>query len=170
MRRITLTTIAILAVLALGSLQLGAQEAPTKIVFVDAQAAINLHPSGQEAEQLQQMAREEISELRTQIDTLAQKARGGQQLTPEEAERYSALITTLEAVQQRYQADIAEAVGPAIEAVNEIIRGIAQENGYTIVMDITQAANGLVVYAQEGLDITEQVLARVEAQFGGDGG
>lgn len=169
MRRITLTFIALIAVLALGSLQLGAQEAPTKIVFVDAQAAINVHPSGADAQELQEMAREEISELRTEIDALAQKARGGEQLTPSEAERYSALITTVEAVQQRYQRDIAEAVGPAIEAVNEIIRSIAQENGYTIVMDITQAANGLVVYAQDGLDITPQVLEQVEAQFGAEG-
>lgn len=166
MRRITLTTIAILAVLALGSLQLGAQEASSKIVFVDAQAAINIHPAGQEAERLQELARQEIEELRAQIDELAQAARSGQQLSPEQAERYSALVTTLEAVQRRYQTDIAEAVGPAIEAVNEIIRRIAQENEYTIVMDITQAANGLVVYAQEGLDITQQVLDEVRSLTG----
>lgn len=165
MRRLTLTFLAVLAVLALGSLQLGAQETPTRIVFVDAQAAINVHPAGQEAERLQGMARQEIDELRTQLDALAQKARGGTQLTPEEAERYSALVTTLEAVQQRYQQDIAATVGPAIEAVNAIIREIAEANGYTIVMDIGQAANGLVVYAQEGLDITQQVLDEVRARF-----
>ena len=166
MRRLTLTSLVVLAVLALGSLQLGAQEAPTKIVFVDAQAAINVHPAGQEAEQLQQQARQEIDELRSQIDALAEQARGGQQLSPEEAERYSALITTLEAVQQRYQQDIADTVAPAIEAVNAIIRDIAQANGYTIVMDIAQASGGLVVYAQEGLDITQQVLDQVRAQTG----
>lgn len=165
MKRLTLTFVAVLAVLALGSLQLGAQEAPTRIVFVDAQAAINVHPAGQEAERLQQMARTEIEELRAEIDALAQQARAGQQLSPEQAERYSALVTTLEAVQQRYQQDIAASVGPAIEAVNEIIRQIAEENGYTIVMDIAQASGGLVVYAQEGLDITEQVLETVRTRF-----
>lgn len=165
MRRVTLAIVAIFTVLALGSLQLGAQEASSKIVFVDAQAAINVHPAGQEAERLQALARDEIADLRGQIDTLAQQARGGQQLSPEQAERYSALVTTLEAVQQRYQTDIAEAVEPAIEAVNEIIRTIALENGYTVVMDITQAAQGLVVYAQEGLDITPQVLEQVRARF-----
>ncbi len=165
MRRLTLTIVAIFAVLALGSLQLGAQEASSRIVFVDAQSAINIHPAGQEAERLQNLAREEISDLRSQIDELAAQARGGQQLTPEQAERYSALVTTVEAVQQRYQVDISEAVSPAIETVNEIIRNIAQENGYTIVMDITQAAQGLVVYAQDGLDITPLVLEEVRARF-----
>ena len=165
MRRLTLTFVVVLAVLALGSLQLGAQETPTRIVFVDAQAAINVHPAGQEAERLQQMARDELDELRAEIDAIVQQARGGQQLTPEQAERHSALVTTVEAVQQRYQQDIAETVGPAIDAVNEIIRQIAQDGGYTIVMDIAQASNGLVVYAQEGLDITQQVLDQVRAQY-----
>lgn len=167
MRRLTLSTLAVAAILALGTLQLGAQDESTKIVFVDSQAAINAHPNGQEADRLQGQAREEIDELRTQIDALAQRARSGQQLTPEEAERYSALVTTLEAVQQRYQAEIADAATPAIEAVNEVIRTIAEENGYTIVMDIGQAATGLVVYAQPGLDITETVVQEVRSQFGG---
>jgi Skp family chaperone for outer membrane proteins len=65
-------------------------------------------------------------------------------------------------VQSRYQADIAAAAEPAIEAVNDAIRDVAIEREYTIVMDIAAAAeSGLVVYAVDGLDITDLVLSRL---------
>ena len=66
-------------------------------------------------------------------------------------------------MQARYQADIAAAAQPAIEAVNAAIRAVAEEAGIAVVMDIGAAAeNGLVVYAAEGLDLTELVAARLQ--------
>lgn len=176
MRRLTLTIFTALALVGvvsltgLGSAPLSAQEQGAKIVFVDTQAAIRAHPAGQRAEELRAQARQEVADLRTSLEELAQKARGGQQLSAEESERYQTLLTTLQAVEQRYQVDIAEAATPAVEAVNEVIRNLAQEQGYTLVMDVGVAGNagtGLVVYAQDGLDITPQVVEAVNAQFGG---
>ncbi len=164
MKRFTLFVLAVAAVLVVATSSLSAQDQPTKIVFVDAQAAINSHPAGQAANQLQEQARTEIAGLRADIDALAQKIRAGQTLNADEQERYNLLLTTLDSVQQRYQTEIAQTAQPAIEAVNEVIRQIAEENGYTIVLDAGVASAGLVVYAQDGLFITAQVIERLRSQ------
>lgn len=135
------------------------------IAFVDSQAAIAAHPSGSEAERLEQQASEEIGELREQLEGLSQRARQGEQLTPEENEQYQALLTTLEAVQQRYQSDIQDAAQPAIEAVNEVIRELAADNEIDVVLDIGAASEGLVVYARDGLDLTPRVLEIIRDRF-----
>lgn len=98
---------------------------------------------------------------------LTQRLRAGEQLTPEEDELYRTLLTTLETVQSRYQADVVATATPAIEAVNQTIGAIALENGYTVVLDVSVAArDGLVVYAQDGLDITATVVERIRADTG----
>lgn len=164
MKRLTLITLCVAAILGVASTQLTAQAPETRIVFVNAQAAIAAHPAGEEAVRIQEQARQETGEIRQSIQELADRARAGQQLTPEEQERYQTLVTTLQAVQQRYAADFDRAAAPAIEAVNGTIAQLAEENGYSIVMDAVAAGRegtNLVVYAQPGLDITEQVIERL---------
>jgi outer membrane protein len=68
------------------------------------------------------------------------------------------LVATYDSVQARYASDIAEAAQPAIEAVNAAIREVAVANGIAVIMDIEAAAeSGMVVYAADGLDLTEAV-------------
>lgn len=163
MKRLTFYILVLLAAIGLGGATLTAQEAGTSIVFVDSQAAIAAHPAGEEADALRQQASEELGGLRTDLDAIAQRARAGEQLTPEEQERYNTLLRTLQQVDQRYRQQIEQVAAPAIEAVNNVIREVAQEQGYSIVLDIGAASDGLVVYAQDGLNITPQVLERVRA-------
>ena len=162
MKRLTLALIAAAALMLLASTTIGAQDQPTRLVFVDAQSLIAAHPGGQAANELRAQANAEITELRNQLDALQARARAGEALSNDEQERFNILLTTLDAVQARYQADIAAAAQPAIDAVNDAIRAVAQEREYSVVMDISAAAeNGLVVYAADGLDITDTVLARL---------
>jgi outer membrane protein len=162
MKRLTLAVLAAAALMVAATIPIGAQDQTTRIVFVDAQALIAAHPGGQSANTLRQQASQEIGELRDQLDALQARARAGEQLSPDEQERFNVLLTTLDAVQTRYQADIAAAAEPAIDAVNEAIREVAVELEYAIVMDIAAAAeSGLVVYAADGLDVTDLVLARL---------
>ncbi len=162
MKRLTLALLAAAALTLVATTTIGAQDQATRLVFVDAQALIAAHPGGQAANALRAQATDEIGDLRDQLDALQARARAGEQLSPDEQERFNVLLTTLEAVQSRYQADIAAAAEPAIEAVNEAIREVAIEREYSVVMDIAAAAEGgLVVYAADGLDITDLVLARL---------
>ncbi len=162
MKRLTLALLAAAALALAATTTIGAQDQGTRLVFVDAQALIAAHPGGQAANALRAQASEEIGELRDQLDALQARARSGEQLSPDEQERFNVLLTTLDAVQSRYQSDIAAAADPAIEAVNAAIREVSIEREYTVVMDISAAAeSGLVVYAADGLDITDMVLERL---------
>ena len=161
MKRFALLALVVLGVLALTLVRPTAQEQRSTIVFVDSQAAINAHPAGQAASDLQVQAREEIGLISADIDALNRRALEGQELSSAERGRLQVLIATLEAVQERYQSDIATTAQPALDRVNAVIRELAMENNYTIVLDAVVASNGLVVFAQDGLDITPLVLERI---------
>ncbi len=161
MKRLTIALVAtFLVAISIGA-NLGAQDAPTRIAFVDSQALIAAHPAGQAANDLRVLAAEEIGGLRNRLDALQSKARA-EGLSNDEAELFNVLVATFDSVQSRYAADIATAAQPAIEAVNAAIRAVAQANGVAVVMDIDAAAEGgLVVYASEGLDLTDEVAALI---------
>ena len=157
MKRLTLLLVAAVAVALMLGANLGAQDAPSRIAFVDSQALIASHPAGTAANELRELAAEEIGGLRAQLDGLQAKARG-EGLSNEEAEMFNVLVATYDSVQARYAADISAAAQPAIDAVNAAIREVAEQNGVAVVMDIGAAAeSGMVVYAADGLDLTEAV-------------
>jgi len=165
MKRLTLVALAAVLLVALVAASPSVQNQPAHVAFVDSQAAINAHPAGKKADQLKQQAQTEINGIRDKINTLAQKQQQGQQLTPQESERYQTLVSTLNAVQKRYQNDIQTAAQPAVTAVNTAIKEVAQQDGYTIVLDSRAAGNsgsGLVVYADQNLDITPQVIDQMK--------
>jgi Skp family chaperone for outer membrane proteins len=104
--------------------------------------------------------------LQADLQAIVEKSNSGQQLSAEEQTRFQTLRSTLSSVQQRYAAEIAEAVKPALAAVDQVIREVAAENDYTLVLDRTVAGPtgiNLVVYAKEGLDITPQIIERIRA-------
>ena len=142
-----------------------AQSRQTKVVFVRSQAAILAHPAGARVEELRQQAQTELEELTTSIRELQDKAAAGQELTPEENERYQALLTSANAVDERYRQEIDAAARPAVEAVNAVLAELAEENGYTVIMDADHARElDLVVYADSDLDITQMVIDRLSAE------
>jgi outer membrane protein len=162
MKRLTLVLAAALAFAVLVGANLGAQDAPTRLAFVDSQALIAAHPAGAAANDLREVAADEISEIRGRLDALQAKARSDG-LDNDEAELFNILLATLESVQTRYAADIAAAAQPAIDAVNAAIRAVAEASGVAVVFDIDAAASsGLVVFATDGLDLTEEVAAQLQ--------
>ncbi len=165
MKRLTaLGIVAVLATLFAFS-HLSGQGRDTKVVFIRSQAAILAHPAGAQVDQLKQQAQAEIDGLVASLQDLEARLAAGDQLSPEENERYQALVTSINAVQERYAQDIDAAARPAIETVNAILADLATENGYTIIMDADEARNlDLVVYADDDLDITQMVIDRLNAQ------
>ena len=55
-----------------------------------------------------------------------------------------------------------ELTAPIVEKINAVIAQLAEEEGYTIIFD---AAQGNIVYAKKALDLTAQVLERLQAQM-----
>src|SRR5690606_8786997 len=122
-------------------------------------------PRGAQVEELRQQAQAEIGELLTSIQALESRIAAGEELSPEDNERYQALVTSANAVQERYRQEIDAAAQPAIQAVNGILAELAAENGYTLIMDADKARElDLVVYADDDLDVTQLVVDRLNAQ------
>ncbi len=164
MRRLTLLGLVGAVVVAFAASSLSAQSRPTKVVFIDSQTALMAHPSGAAVNALREQATAEINELAASINALERRIVAGEQLSAEDAERYQTLQTSLNAIQNRYLAEIDAVAAPAVTAVNEIITQLAQENGYTIVFDRETARESrLIVYSDGDLDITQLVLDRLQA-------
>ena len=165
MRRLTLLGIAAAALVALFASNLTAQDQPSRVVYLNSQAAIHAHPTGAQIETLMAQARADIDDLVARLTELDQKAANGQQLTPDEADRYRALQATLVSVDQRYRDEIEAAAVPAMEAVDTILAQLAQELNFSMVLDSVTAADlSLIVYADPSLDITQIVIDRIRAQ------
>lgn len=165
MRRLTLLGIAVAIVVALSASNLTAQDRPSKVVYMNTQAAIHAHPAGDAIETLRAQANADIGDLVAGLQALDDKAAGGQELTPDDVDRYRTLQTTLMTLDARYKSEIEAAAAPAMAAVNEAIAALSAENGYTMVLDAQVAAESkLVVYADPSLDITQLVIDRVKAQ------
>jgi Skp family chaperone for outer membrane proteins len=54
-----------------------------------------------------------------------------------------------------------EILGPALERINQVIDQLRQERGYAFILDV---AAGGVIAADPALDITDEVLRRLNAQ------
>jgi outer membrane protein len=166
MRSLTsrLSLVLVLAFLGLASAQNGCASAPFRLAFVDTQALIAAHPAQSEIARLGEALDAELQELLGQRQGLLQK-QATQGLTAEEEELLQALNVTIETRRDAGLTDIRNAAAPAEEAANAIIREIAQNDGFALVLDIDQAA-GLVVFASAAVpDITEAAVALMQERY-----
>lgn len=162
MKRVTYMILAAAAVALLGSLNLQAQAPEARIAFINSQQAINAHPAGAAAREVEQRGIAEITEIQNNLNAILERARSGAQLTPEEQEAFQTGQIALESTAQRYRDEVAVAAQPAVQAVDETLKTVAAEQGYTVVFDYEVAEqSGLIVYAQDGLDITQLVIDRL---------
>ena len=142
-----------------------AAAAPLSIAFVQTSQVLAAHPAGKAAETLTQQARDELQQIATTLQPLVAKANGGQTLTPEEQNTLELSQRTYQETQQRYQQEIQTAAQPAEAEINAIITKVAEENGYTLVLNREVAgSSALVVYGAPSVpDITEEVVKEVQA-------
>jgi outer membrane protein len=55
-----------------------------------------------------------------------------------------------------------ELTEPIVEKINGVIEKVAEEEGFTLVLDSSQ---GVIVYADKEIDITELIIERLETQM-----
>ena len=141
-----------------------AQEGGVSVAFVDTQALISAHPAQGEIDQLTGTLDAELQDLLAQRQELVDK-QATEGLTAEEQELLQALTVTVQTRRDEGLAAIRDAAGPAEEAANAIIREIAAERGYELVLDVGAAA-GLVVFAGEGVpEFTDDAVALMQERF-----
>jgi outer membrane protein len=151
----------ILVLVALPSRSLTAQDQATKIVFIDVPRILSAYPGGEAVAEMRQQAQEEITGLQAELQAVVGNARSLQELSPEQREAADTIRQTIEQANLRWQQEIEQAAQPVLDAVNQAVAEVAQANGYAIVFDGVVARNsGLVIYAADDLNVTEQVLER----------
>ena len=173
------STLAILAV-ALVAPSLATAQQPS-IVFLNSERLRQEAPGLQAA---RQQLEQEMSQLEAQADSALAPMQAEFQAAAQEFQQQQGMMTA-ERRQQRQQAlgqmqqELQQAgqqweqraaaiqsriLGPALERINRVIEELRAENGYTFVLD---AAAGGVVAADPALDITSEVLQRLQASGSG---
>lgn len=92
-------------------------------------------------------------------------------MTPREKKLMEDLLTSKQeqfvnyqqAIKERAQKEDQEMTAKVLDKVNDYLKRYGKEKGYTIILAATQYGN--IVYAKEGIDITEDVLKGLNAEF-----
>lgn len=143
-----------------------------KIGYINSQQIIQEAPGAREA---QQQLEEQLSEYRTEVQTMGEELQQmiqqyeQQQMTLSEEARQSR-EEQIRQQQQAYQERIQqlenqaaqrqeELVAPIMERINAVIENLRREGSYTMIFDV--AAQGIIA-ADPGLDITSEVIRRLK--------
>lgn len=154
-------------------------QSPLKIGFINSQILLDQAPGAQAASQQfeQELAnmRSELQPMAAQFDsmvaqfdsqsmTLSQDARRQRQ---QEIMRLQAqLEQAAGAMEQQAQQRRAEIVQPIMDRVSRTIEALRVEGGYHLIFDV---AAGSVIAADPALDLTQEVLRRLQAEAGVSG-
>ncbi len=167
---------AVLAAFALLALAgpLAAQQAPTRIGYLNTQRLLQEAPGTAE---VQQQVRTELAPFEQQLRTLEDSLRTVQQQFSQEAlglseqarqqrqqeyqQRVQALQQQATQVQQNAAQKQNELLGPVMQRIEQAISAVRQEGGFAILFD---AATDAIVSADTTLDVTQRVLARLQQQ------
>lgn len=154
---------------------LAAQAGGPKIVYVNSQKIIAQAPGRADAEaQFQKEMDQYKAQVQKMGDSLQTMVADYQKAEPTLSQSVKATRTKdLRDRQQAYQQHVqqleqtaqqreAELVRPIMEQINKIIEQVRTENGYAFILDAGSQA-GVVVAADSSLDITEQVIKRLQA-------
>ena len=170
-----------LALLALAfPLVAGATEAQTlKVGYINSQEILNNAPGASEAQaqfdQEMQSYQTEVEQLETELRTLEQQLQQQQlTLSPEaKANRERQLQAKVQEYQTRTQElqqlanqRRAQLVQPVMDRITEVIEAMREEGAYSLILDV---AAGSIISADPALDLTQEVIRRLEAQAQSEG-
>ncbi len=115
------------------------------------------------ASEMQKKVAQLKSELESQKLVLSEAARATKM---EEIERltkqYEDFVQQVWGPQGKIEEKNAELMAPLIKKINEVVETIAKGEGFTMILDISQ---GGIVYAQEGLNITDDVIKELNKEY-----
>ena len=66
-------------------------------------------------------------------------------------------------LKEKFQQEDQELTKKVLDKVNEYIKRYGKKGGYTIILAATQYGN--IVYAEEGVDLTEEVLKGLNTEY-----
>ena len=155
-------------------LSAGAAEAQTlKIAFINSQEILLSAPGAEAAQQAfdAEMAgyQSEIQQLETELQnletslqqqqlTLSPEARASrEQQLQAKFQQYQARTTQLQEVANQRRAAL---IQPVMDNITAVIEAIREEGAYSVIFDV---AAGSIISADEDLDLTAEVITRLQA-------
>lgn len=148
------------------------------IVYVDSNQLINNYRGMQDARKAYQ---QKAASWKANIDTLSSEVqqrimaheKQSSKMTTKERELSLELIRTKQkqlidyqqAMNAQAQQEDTKMTGDVIAQINSYVKKYGEQEGYMIVMAATEYGN--IAYADEGLDITEQVLEGLNKEYSG---
>jgi outer membrane protein len=172
MKKMVLMAIAGLFLLSLAASPVLAAEASLKIGLVDLFRAVNESDQGKKAKA------ELESIIKSKQEALEEKGKAIEKLKGEldkqagvlSAEAKKNKEDEMERLTREYQRTVAdsqsevrkkegELTGRIVKDLREIVAAIAQEDKYTIIME---NAEGLILFADKGLDLTDKVIKKFD--------
>jgi outer membrane protein len=175
MRRAILGFMAVMALSAAPALG----QTPLKIGFINSQVLLDQAPGSQAAsaqfeEELGQM-RAQLQPMAAQFDTMVAQFESQSMTLSEEARRQrqqqilqaqAQLEQAAGQMEQQAAQRRAEIVQPIMDRVSRTIEALRVEGGYHLIFDV---AAGSVIAADPALDLTQEVLRRLQATAGTTG-
>lgn len=115
--------------------------------------------------QLQKKLEQKAQLLEADFQSVSRKAEQGE-LSPKQQEEEGARLREEQNKVVKYEQEIQqelltkqnEELQPIVDQVNDAINEVAKENGYIYILD---ASSGVILYADETMDITELVRAKL---------
>ncbi len=143
--------------LAIGAVSMPrAADRAYKTCFVNAQELLKAHPQGKAVQDLRDAANKEVKPIADQLTALQTKIAGGT-ATAADRQQFDTLKKTYDATGKKWQDKIAKAIDPITKDVDVAVKKTSQRLSCAVTLDKSISASGLVVYADEDLDITKEV-------------
>jgi outer membrane protein len=137
-----------------------AQPKSTKICFVQSQPILEAHPDGAKVIASKADADKELKPILEQARALQGKAGA----SAAERQQLDTLTKTIQATQRKWQDRINKLLQPIEMDIDKAIASTAKTLGCNVVLDrLVARSSALVVYADDDLDITKDVIKTLQS-------
>ncbi len=111
----------------------------------------------------QQQFQKEVQEYQQSMNSMSASQRQAKE--QELQQKGQQLQQQQQMIGQQLRNDSDAAIDSVVEKVKDFVADYGKENGYTYIFGSNESAN--IMYAKEGLDITDEVLEELNATYGG---
>ncbi|WP_417884617.1 OmpH family outer membrane protein [Zunongwangia sp.] len=111
----------------------------------------------------QQQFQQEVQEFQKNAGSMSQSQL--QKKQQELQQKSQQLQQRQQMIGQQLQNESSSAIDSVVEKVKDFVAEYGKENGYTYIFGSNESAN--IMYAKEGLDITDKVLKELNNKYGG---
>lgn len=152
----------VLAGLMLGSSMVAQNKnVPTRIGYVDVEQVVQAHPKYPAVKEIADATQKELKPLQDKLQPLSAKIQAGT-ATAKEQQDAQLLRQTIQQTASKYQQKQAAALEPITKSLDDIIAKVAQQQNFALILDRRVARDsGLVIYADDSLNLTDAVIKAI---------